>query len=147
MTDTSFTIARANDRALIHAVVHRYAHTARDKLDFADMLPLFTPDAELVLPDGTSVPPAELGKVVRGGEAAFIRHHITTVDIRFTGDDSADTETSFLAVTDEAAPDHWGHWHDTFRRQPSGAWLIQRRAIVVEGAAPQGWFHRMYLAR
>lgn len=147
MTDNSFTIARADDRALIHAVVHRYAHTARDKMDFADMLGLFTADADLVLPDGTVVAPAQLHQVVRGGEAAFIRHHITTVDIRFTGDDEADTDTLFFAITDEAAPDHWGYWHDTFRRQADGSWLIQRREINVDGAAPGGWFHRTYLAQ
>lgn len=145
MTDRSFTIARADDRALIGAVVHRYAHTARDKMDFADMLGLFTADAVLVLPDGTAVPPSDLGKVIRGGEAAFIRHHITTVDICFTADDEADSDTFFFAITDEAAPDHWGYWHDTFRRQPEGHWLIERREIKVDGAAPTSWFHRTYI--
>ncbi|MGW6620843.1 nuclear transport factor 2 family protein [Nocardia sp. NPDC055002] len=147
MTERSFTRARTDDRALIHAVVHRYAHTARDKMDFADMLALFTTDAVLVLPDGTPIPPSELGKVIRDGEAAYIRHHITTVDICFTGPTEAQVDTFFFAITDEAAPDHWGMWRDTFRKQADTSWLIRERAIVVEGSAPSGWFHRTYVAQ
>lgn len=110
------------------------------------MLPLFTADARVHLPDGAAVPPADLGKVLRGEEAQFIRHHITTVDIRFTDADHALCDTVFFAVTNEAAPDHWGHWADTFKRQPDGSWLIHERRINVDGAAPGGWFSRKYLS-
>jgi hypothetical protein len=145
MNDSSFKQSRAEDRALILAVVHRYAHTARDKMDFADMLPLFAPGARVVLVDGTAVPPAELRSVLRGEEAAFIRHHVTTVDIRFTGADEATSDTFFLAITNEAVPDHWGCWSDLFKRQPDGSWLIEERRIAVDGGDPGGWFARMYL--
>ncbi|REF00703.1 nuclear transport factor 2 family protein [Thermomonospora umbrina] len=145
MPDLSFTQARADDRALITAVLHRYAHTARDKMDFDDMLPLFADDARVLLPDGTPVPATSLSDVLRGEEAAYIRHHLTTIDIVFDGDGTARTEAAFLAVTDEAAPDHWGCWRDVFTRQADGRWLISERAIVVDGGAPEGWFHRRYL--
>jgi hypothetical protein len=114
-------------------------------MEFADMLPLFAPDARIVLTDGTALPPAELRKVLRGEEAAFIRHHITTVDIRFTGPDEANSDTFFFAVTNEAVVDHWGYWHDIFERQPDGSWLILERTINVDGGDPGGWFARMYL--
>jgi hypothetical protein len=145
MPDQSFTEARADDRALITALAHRFAHTARDKMDFADMLPLFTEDAHLVLPDGTAVPPTDLAQVLQGEEAAYIRHHITTLDIRFAGPDEATADVFFFALTNEATPDHWGHWGDTLRRQDNGSWRIHERRINVDGAAPGGWFARMYL--
>jgi len=151
MTDLSFTVARAEDRALILAVVNRYAFNAReglfdpnnDAVDIGDMTPLFSDDATIVLPTGQEVPAIELGNVVQGEEASYIRHHVTTVDIRFDGEDSAEVFTSFFANTDEAAPDHWGHWRDEFRRLSDGSWRIHRRAIVPEGGAPGGWFHRV----
>lgn len=145
MTDNSYTMPRADDRAMISALVHRYAHTARDKMDFADMQPLFTDDAQLVLPNGAEVPAANLAEVLQGEEAAYIRHHVTTVDIRFAGEESATADTFFLALTNEAAPDHWGYWGDRLVRGADGAWRIQERRIVVDGADPQGWFFRMYL--
>ena len=147
MTDLSFTLARVEDRAMITAVLHRYAHNAREGLftdqregiGMEDMLVLFEPDATIVLPTGVEVPAAGLAEVVQGNEATYIRHHITTIDIRFKGADEAETYSHFIANTNEAVPDHWGHWHDTFRKQPDGSWLIQKRAIVGEGGAPGGW--------
>lgn len=152
MVDLNFTVARPEDRALIQAVVHRYAYNAReglfdpdvDTVGIDDMLALFTPDAIIVLPGGIELPATELSTVVQGAEATYIRHHITTVDIRFHGDADAETDTSFFANTDEAAPDHWGHWHDHFRRLSDGTWRIHRREIVTEGGAPGGWFHRVW---
>jgi hypothetical protein len=142
--DTSYRLSRSNDRAMICAVVHRYAHTGRDKMDFGDMVPLFTANAIVVLPGGTQVAPTRLSDVVRGKEANYIRHHVTTVDIRFLGPNEAAVDSFFFAVTDQAAPDHWGFWRDTFNRQADGSWLISRREINVDGGPPHGWFGRTY---
>jgi hypothetical protein len=142
--DTSYRQGRAEDRAMIQAVVHRYAHTARDKMDFADMNPLFTPNAVLVLPDGTKIPPTRLSEVLRGEEAKFIRHHVTTIDIRFVGPNEAEADSFFFAVTNEAPLDHWGFWRDKFVRQSDGSWLIEVREIHPEGGDPKGWLVRMY---
>jgi hypothetical protein len=143
MSDASYTQARADDRALITAVIHRYCYLARDNADFAAMEPLFTADGVFRLP-GLDLPPNEIGKVVRGEGPRFIRHHATTIDIRFVADDEAHTETFFLAVTDEAQPDHWGCWRDVFRRQADGTWLIKERNVIPEGADPKGWLVRVY---
>jgi SnoaL-like domain len=145
--DTSYRQGRAEDRAMIQAVVHRYAHTARDKMDFADMVPLFTADAAIVLPGGVGIPPNQLRDVLRGEEAKFIRHHITTIDIRFLGQNEAAVESFFLAVTNEAPLDHWGFWRDKFVRQSDGSWLIAVREIQPEGGDPRGWLMRMYGAK
>ena len=142
--DTTYRLSRSDDRAMISAVVHRYAHTGRDKMDFADMIPLFAANATIVLPGGSQVPPNRLSDVVRGKEAKYIRHHVTTIDIRFLGPNEAAVESFFFAVTDRAAPDHWGFWRDRFTRQADGCWLISRREINVDGSAPVGWFGRTY---
>lgn len=145
MTDKSFTSARAEDRACIHAVVHRYAHNGREGVDLADMLPLFTAAAGAVLPDGTRVPITSLTDVLKGEEAKYIRHHLTTVDVTWTGEDSAQVESQFIAITNEASPDHWGCWRDVFVRTSDQSWQISERAIVVDGGDPTGWFMRMYV--
>lgn len=54
-----------------------------------------------MLPDGTAVPAADLAEVLQGEEAAYIRHHITTVDIRFAGPDEATADVFFFAITNE----------------------------------------------
>jgi hypothetical protein len=145
--DTSFKQGRAEDRAMIQAVVNRYAHTARDKMDFADMIPLFSANSTIVLPGGTKIPPNQLREVLRGEEAKFIRHHVTTIDIRFVGPNEAEVESFFFAVTNEASLDHWGSWRDKFVRQGDGSWLISVREINPEGGDPKGWFMRMYGAQ
>lgn len=151
MKDTSFRLARADDRACINAVVHRYAHNAREGLLNGDNLNeqfvLFTEDAVVILPNDTQVPITSIADVIRGEEAKYIRHHITTVDIRFDGEDEARVESGFIALTNEASPDHWGCWRDRFEKQGDGSWLIRERAIVVDGAAPGGWFGRLYASQ
>ncbi len=146
MTDQSLTEARVEDRALIAAVMHRYCNMAREKADFDGMAVLYTDNATIRFPDGVSVGPRDMAKVVKGEEPRFIRHNATTMDITFDTQDAdqADVVTMYLAITDEAAPDHWGCWRDHFVRQGDGRWLISDRSIVVEGADPGGWLARQY---
>ncbi|MGU3293192.1 YybH family protein [Williamsia sp. M5A3_1d] len=146
--DTSHLIGRPTDRSLITAVLHRYAHVAREEADFDRIATLFTEDGTFALQDGTTWGRDEIGNVVRGDEAAYIRHHVTTIDIEFDAEnpDIARTKTTFFAITDEAAPDHWGHWDDVVRRQPDGTWLIAERTVIAEGADPDGWLMRVYTA-
>ena len=137
-------------RADITTVIHRYASLARENADWDALATLFAPNAVYRLPHGVAVDPSRMAEVVRGNEAKYIRHHVTTVDIEFVGDDEAHTEAFHLAVTERASPDHWGMWKDVFRRvsAPGGdgrrVWLIQDRTIVVEGAAPTGWYATTY---
>lgn len=144
MQDESFRISRADDRACITALIHRYAYLARELLDFDDMLPLFTNNAIIVMSNGEKIPANQLKKVLRGEEAKFIRHHVTTVDIRFDGPNDAHGQAFFIAGTNEAMPDHWGHWSDKYKRQNDGAWLICKRQIVSHGQSASGWRARMY---
>ncbi|GEE00796.1 hypothetical protein nbrc107696_45340 [Gordonia spumicola] len=144
MTADSLDQARADDRALITAVMHRYCNMARENADFAGMSVIYTDDARITLPDGTEVGAVEMAEVVKGGGPTFIRHHATTLDIVFRGADAADVVTMYIAITDQAAPDHWGEWRDHFVKQADGRWLIDRRVICVDGAAPAGWCAAVY---
>ncbi|OQV03643.1 FAD binding domain-containing protein [Cladophialophora immunda] len=132
-------------RAEITAVMHRYASLAREHADWDAMARLFGPDALYRLPNGVAVDPKRMVEVVRGNEAPYIRHHVTTVDIVFVGEGEARSEAFYLAVTDRASPDHWGMWRDVFRwHEREQVWLIQDRTIVVEGAAAGGWYATVY---
>lgn len=131
-------------RAAIESIVQRYARIARDKVNFLDMVPLFTPDGQFELPDGTPVPSNEISRVVQGEEAQYIRHHLTTFDVEFTSESTASVVSHFFAITNEASPDHWGEWNDHFEKTEEGLWLIKYRRVTVDGAAPGGWLSRMY---
>ncbi|WP_139278478.1 nuclear transport factor 2 family protein [Rhodococcoides fascians] len=144
MNDTSLNDARVEDRCLITAVMHRYCNLARENADFAGMSVLYTENARIRLPDGTVVGPTQMGEVVKGDEAKYIRHHATTLDIEFANATEAVVTTMFLAITNEAVPDHWGRWDDKFVKQDDGRWLIDERALMVEGANPDGWLARVY---
>ncbi|KIX95528.1 uncharacterized protein Z520_08648 [Fonsecaea multimorphosa CBS 102226] len=132
-------------RAEITTVMHRYASLARENADWDAMAALFAPDGVYRLPNGVSVDPKRMVEVVQGNEAKYIRHHVTTVDITFVSVLEAYSEAFYLAVTDRASPDHWGMWRDVFRWHPrERVWLIQKREIVVDGAAPGGWYADVY---
>ncbi|MGB0872677.1 MAG: nuclear transport factor 2 family protein [Solirubrobacterales bacterium] len=147
MRDTSYLQARVEDRACITALLMRYCNLARDDADWDAIAALFTPDAKFRLEDGTGWSRSEISNVVQGDEASYIRHHGTTVDIRWDSDpDIAHAETFYLAITDEAGLDHWGTWRDTLAKQSDGSWLIADRLVTAEGADPDGWLMRAYAA-
>jgi hypothetical protein len=107
---------RAIARSEITAVLHRYANMAVEQADFAGMALLFADDGQFILLDGTAVPVTEIEKIVDGNEAAWIRHHLTTIQIDFTSETTATADSYYIAFTDLAQPDHWGRWRDSFRR-------------------------------
>lgn len=63
-------------------------------------------------------------------EARFIRHHLSTCQIEFTGADSASARTYWVAYTD-IGPDHAGYYVDVFRKE-DGEWLIAHRKIRLD---------------
>ena len=143
---TEMTLAeRAEARSAITELLHRYAAMAREDADFAAMVPLFSEDAVFILPGDVEVPPTDIHKIAEGAPPAFIRHHVTTVDINFTSVDSARAETYFIAYTDLVQPDHWGVWRDELRKTPTG-WRLTRKHPVVEGFTPGGYFERAIIA-
>ncbi|HZZ53674.1 MAG TPA: nuclear transport factor 2 family protein [Trebonia sp.] len=142
---SSAAIERAAARSAITEILHRYANMAVEQADFAGMTVLFTPDGKFVLPDGTELPCTEIARVVNGVEPSFIRHHITTIQIDFTGDGRATADSYFIAYTDLAQPDHWGRWRDSLQRQEDGRWLLTSKQPIVEGWSPTGFWGSVLL--
>lgn len=131
--------ARAVARSEITEILHGYANMAVESADFAGMSRLFHADGQFVLPDQTVVPISEIHRVVNGNEPSFVRHHITTINVEFTSETTASTDSYFVAYTDLATPDHWGRWRDLFRRATDGRWLLTSKAPIIEGFAETGW--------
>lgn len=136
--------AQALARVLITATMHKYAWNARENADWGKIAECFEPDGIYRLGDGRELPPSEAREVVRGKEAKYIRHNITTIDIIFVSETEAHTDAQFFATTEHEFADHWGHWKDTFRKQEDGSWLIHERSIMTEGKHPNGWSTRVY---
>jgi hypothetical protein len=70
--------------------------------------------------------------------ARFVRHHLATSTIDFTGPAGAKVRTYWTAWTD-IGPDHAGYYLDDFR-QEGDAWLIARRRVRLDWQAPGSLF-------
>jgi hypothetical protein len=70
--------------------------------------------------------------------ATFIRHHLATSMIEFTGPDTARARTYWVAYTD-IGPDHCGHYLDTFLRTGDD-WLIAHRKVRLDWRSPASLF-------
>jgi hypothetical protein len=79
-------------------------------------------------PDGTT----------QAHKATFIRHHLATSKIDFTGADSARGRTYWVAYTD-IGPDHCGYYVDTFRKV-GDRWLLAHRKVRLDWRSPQSLF-------
>ena len=67
-------------------------------------------------------------------QATFVRHHLATCKIDFTGPDTASVRTYWTAYTD-IGPDHCGYYVDSFRREGE-QWLICHRRIRLDWRSP-----------
>lgn len=128
----------------IERVLNRYCIMARENAPFSEMAKFFHPNGVFILPTGTRVSPQEIETVLQGKAPAFMRHHLTSVDIEFVSGIEANIKSLFLVLTDISTMDHWGYWQDVFRRADDGLWLIETREIVVEGQDPSGWYAATY---
>jgi hypothetical protein len=128
----------------IERILHRYCIMARENAPFTEMATLFHTNGVFQLPNGMAVSPNEMGKVVRGKPPAFIRHHLTSVEIDFVDEKTAKTKSYFFALTGASVIDHSGYWRDVFGRTEDGRWLIETREIVVEAQDAEGWYANAY---
>lgn len=127
----------------VQVALNTYGTLARENANWDKIAALFTSDAKFRFgPDGSIVvQPSQISAVVGGGEAAYIRHHLTSWRATFTSDTEARVESQFLAVTNQTPPgtlDHWGRWEDIFVKE-GAAWVIKDRLVIGEGAHPDGW--------
>jgi hypothetical protein len=137
----------ADDRAALSDLVHRYAARIDDR-QFEVVADLFTPDAELILPD----PPAALKPVRRQHGHAAISAAVATVESTIR------TQHAIVGEVYDAAPGlgaargriaciahHWVRhdgqtrdvtWHlryqDEYQRIAGTEWRIHRRALTID---------------
>ncbi|KAJ5759486.1 hypothetical protein N7520_006642 [Penicillium odoratum] len=138
------SIERVTAITEIERILHKYCIMARENAPFSEMAKLFHSNGIFRLPNGAGVPVQEMGTVVQGKPPAFIRHHLTSVDIEFSNETEAKTKSLFFAMTTTSTIDHWGYWQDVFSRTEDGQWLIEVREIVVEGQDANGWYAGAY---
>lgn len=135
----------ATDRAALADLVHRYAARVDDR-EFDSVAELFTPKAELILPD----PPAELGPVHRHSGHTAIRDAIASIAVMIRTEHAIVGETFDTgAQTNDArgriacVAHHWSQrgdqltdlvWHlrydDEYLRTDAG-WRLARRALTI----------------
>lgn len=74
----------------------------------------------------------------RTHQATFVRHHLSTSQLEFTGADTARARTYWVAYTD-IGPDHCGYYLDKFRKV-GDLWLIAHRKVRMDWRSPQSLF-------
>lgn len=136
--DASEAIARES----IRDVISRYNH-AGDRGDLETLVRCFSHGGVLDLDgeddcEGREAIRARLSSVVADladrSERALLRHHVSSIRIELTGQDTAIAASYFLVFT-EIGLDHWGRYSDRFVRS-DGAWRIAHRKVRVDGASP-----------
>ena len=143
------------DRERIRHTMACYT-VAGDRLRLDDFLAVFTDDA-VMESEGVAEEDAfryegieQIGQWItrwteRAGDehapahcATFVRHHLSTSLIEFTGPDTARARTYWTAYTD-IGPDHCGYYLDVFRLQGE-QWLIAHRRVRLDWRSPQSLF-------
>jgi hypothetical protein len=71
-------------------------------------------------------------------KATFVRHHLSTCHIEYSGGFTATARTYWVAWTD-IGPDHSGTYLDDFRKV-EGHWLIARRRVRRDWSSPESLF-------
>lgn len=134
------TLERTIALSEIHATLGAYAIAARDSSSLEEKLANLTPGAEVDLPTGLHMKFKDFFTGNPGNRDRYFRHHVTSVTVKFTSEDTAEAVSQIFAITGQAAPDHWGEWRDTLVRVESGRWLIKEKIIVVDNWDPKGWY-------
>jgi hypothetical protein len=75
--------------------------------------------------------------------ASFVRHHLSTSLIEFTGGNTAKARTYWTAYTD-IGPDHCGNYIDSFRKT-GDRWLIAHRRVRLDWRSPASLFTSVVL--
>lgn len=143
------------DRERIRHTMVRYT-LAGDRLRLDEFLAVFTEDATV---ESEGVPEDDAfhyegieeigGWLTRWSErtgdddspthgASFVRHHLSTSLIEFTGAGTAEARTYWTAYTD-IGPDHGGIYLDRLRKEGEN-WLIAHRRVRLDWRADNSLF-------
>jgi uncharacterized protein (TIGR02246 family) len=132
------TLKELTDREEIAFLLHEYCRTL-DAMDLDALAEIFTDDC--VVEYGPEERLQSRGKTaIRQGLERLWRwqrtsHHLSNIQIRFTGADQASAVSYIIAWHER--PDGntatiWGQYHDSFVRAPAG-WRLARRRQTMNG--------------
>jgi hypothetical protein len=136
---------QAAARDAIRELVASYTHCG-DGGRFEEFCALFARDGVLELDGGRVITGRDAIRafvagtgdaVVASGERAFIRHHVSSVQITLDDPDHAHGASYFFVVT-QRGPDHWGRYRDRYVRDGE-RWLFAHRRVRMDGMAPGSW--------
>ena len=137
MTELERLLARDAARDL----VARYNQNG-DHGRVAEMTALFADDAALRVEDDEPVVGRDaierfFREVREGPRALHLRHFTATHQIDVDAADVAAGRCYFVVLTENGV-DHWGEYHDRYRRTGDG-WRFAERHVQVDGTTPGGW--------
>jgi hypothetical protein len=73
-------------------------------------------------------------KLKSASTSAFVRHHVSSIQIDVDVTAGRATSKSYFFVVTEIGPDHWGTYRDELARDDAtGDWLFKERKVTVEG--------------
>ena len=132
-------------RESIRDLVARY-NANGDSGRIAQVMALFSPEAEMYLDDGSSYEGlAEIRTVFDNAAASsgevpsYIRHFVSTHQID-VADDRHATGRCYYQVLTAKGLDHWGRYIDEYERIGE-RWLFASRRVTLDGLVPGGWAH------
>lgn len=146
------TIEELQAREAIRETLVQY-NMAGDRLREEEFLAVFTDDAIFEVQDPNSPVRNEGIEAIRSWfmgwigdtkasrqshRATFIRHHLSTCQITFTGSETADVRTYWVACTD-VGPDHGGYYLDKVRKC-GDKWLIAHRRARLDWTSPDSLY-------
>lgn len=135
-------------RECIRDLVARY-NSLGDRGRIDEMLPLFTEDATLEVPDEAPLKGrqaiATFFRSVATPEPGVepprkLRHHLATHIITLQDADSGRGQCYFSVYTQDGL-DHWGCYTDRYTRTAQG-WQFQTRKVSLDGVIAGGWADR-----
>lgn len=127
----------ATKRLLAMETVWRYAEAA-DAGDYMKLSRTFTPSGQLIVSGRVLSGRKQIHETLHGmylkrngdSDGNFQRHHVTTSNVTFTNDTSANGIIYVLVVT-ERGPDHSARYLDKYRFS-DGEVLISERTIMLD---------------
>ena len=126
------------DREEISFLLHEYCRTL-DAMDLDTLAAIFTDDCIVEYGPEDRLQSHGRAAIRQGLERLWrwkrTSHHLSNIQIRFTGADQANAVSYIIAWHER--PDGrtgtiWGQYHDTFLRTPAG-WRLGRRRQMMNG--------------
>lgn len=124
--------------AAVQSTIYRYAHLG-DRGDAEGLAELFHADGVLEATHGVRAVGRESIQAyldqlahARGVDRpAFVRHHVSTIDIVKSDHERVESQSYFLVITDRGV-DHTGRYRDVLSAGSDGFWRFEHRSVRLD---------------